>query len=84
MCKTYILYSKQLDKFYVGHTCDNIQERLRKHNSNHQGYTGKYNDWDLAYQESFSSKAEAYKRELEIKRWKNRKMILQLIDIQNS
>ncbi|WP_333908728.1 GIY-YIG nuclease family protein [Marinigracilibium pacificum] len=37
---SYILYSRILDKYYVGHTGDLLTERLRKHNSNHKGFTG--------------------------------------------
>ncbi|MCB9019399.1 MAG: GIY-YIG nuclease family protein [Chitinophagales bacterium] len=38
-CTFYILYSKDLDRYYIGHTCDQIEERLRKHLSNHKGFT---------------------------------------------
>jgi putative endonuclease len=37
----YILHSTQLDKFYIGHTTENLQERLRKHLSTHSGFTSK-------------------------------------------
>ena len=74
----YILYSPSLNKFYIGHTGDIIEERLRKHNSNHKGYTGKANDWIIYYCESYSTKEEAYFREREIKSWKSRNKIKQL------
>ena len=67
MCTFYILYSQTKDKFYVGHTCDAIEERIRKHNSNHKGFTGGIGDWLLVYSETFNTKSEAYKRELEVK-----------------
>ncbi len=79
MCFFYILYSQSKDKFYVGHTCDAIEERIRKHNSNHKGFTGRIGDWSLVYSETFSNKSEAYKRELEVKSWKSRKRITQLV-----
>ena len=74
----YILYSKSIDKFYVGST-DNLTERIRRHLSNHKGYTGKAKDWILVYKETFNSKAEAFKRELNIKNKKSRKYIENLI-----
>ena len=43
----YILYSDILNKFYIGYTVDNLRERLRKHNSNHSGFTGKIGDWKV-------------------------------------
>ncbi|MBF6645656.1 GIY-YIG nuclease family protein [Chryseobacterium indologenes] len=30
MCCCYILYSESLDKYYIGHSCEDLQERLRK------------------------------------------------------
>jgi putative endonuclease len=54
-------------------------ERLRKHNSNHKGFTGSKADWVLKYFEEYSSKPEAYKREIQVKKWKSRKMIEKLI-----
>ncbi|MEN8122669.1 MAG: GIY-YIG nuclease family protein [Bacteroidota bacterium] len=74
----YILFSKQLDKFYIGHT-NNIEERLRKHNSNHKGFTGKANDWEIVYSEEFDTKSGAYARERNIKNWKSRSRIEELI-----
>ena len=75
----YILYSSTLDRYYVGHTGDDLQERLRKHNSNHKGFTGKIGDWIVAYTETYPTKTAAYQREREIKVWKSRKKIELLI-----
>ncbi|RRO17171.1 GIY-YIG nuclease family protein [Flavobacteriaceae bacterium 14752] len=78
-CYTYILYSITLDKYYVGHSCIALEERLKKHNTNHKGYTGKTNDWEVVYFEIFDSKKEAYSREREIKSKKSKKHITKLI-----
>ena len=78
-CVTYILYSKNLDRHYVGYTCELIEERLQKHIINHSGFTGKAKDWGVAYTETFSTKEEAHARERQIKKWKSRKMIKSLI-----
>lgn len=79
MCFCYILHSKSLDKYYIGHSCEDLQERLRKHLSNHKGFTSKAKDWVIVYHESYNSKSEAYKRELEIKAWKSKSRIYELI-----
>ena len=76
---TYILFSKSLNKYYIGSTSD-IQERIRKHNSNHKGFTGKTNDWELVYTEKFDSIQKARFREKQIKNWKSRIMIEKLIN----
>ena len=80
MCTTYILYSLFLDKFYIGHTCDDLVVRLRKHNSNHKGFTGRANDWVIKYAQIFESKTMAYAREREIKAWKSKTKIIELIE----
>ena len=66
-CYCYILYSSYLDKFYIGQTCDDLNERLRRHLSNHKGFTGRIKDWELFYFEKFPERSEAIKREKEIK-----------------
>ena len=75
----YILFSESNNKYYVGHTGDSLEERLRRHNSNHKGYTGGSGDWALKYKEAFDTKEEAYAREREIKAWKSSKRIAQLV-----
>jgi putative endonuclease len=79
MFKVYILYSKTLDKYYVGYTGDDLESRLKKHNSNHKGFTGGKGDWEIRYFKEYQTKEEAGKREREIKGWKSRKMIEKLI-----
>jgi putative endonuclease len=75
MFKVYILYSGSLDKYYVGFTGDELSSRLQKHNSNHKGFTGGKGDWEVKYHKEYITKADASKREREIKGWKSRKMI---------
>jgi putative endonuclease len=74
----YIIYSAILDKYYVGYT-ENIAIRLLQHNEGLSTFTSKANDWILKYAAEFSSREEAHKKELEIKRKKSRKYIEWLI-----
>ncbi|KRD61540.1 excinuclease ABC subunit C [Flavobacterium sp. Root935] len=76
----YILYSKSLNQYYIGHTAEGLEERLRKHLSNHCGFTSKAKDWIVVYFEEFESKSLAYKRELEVKKWKSRIRIEKMIN----
>ena len=76
----YILFSETLDKFYIGHTTEQLEERLRKHLSNHSGYTSKTKDWIIVYFEEYQSKSLAYRRELEVKKWKSKIRINKLIN----
>ena len=79
----YILFSKIRDRYYVGTSAD-IESRMRKHNSNHKGFTGYVGDWVLVYSEKFSTKELANKRERQIKAWKSRKLIEKLIGLEHS
>jgi putative endonuclease len=74
----YILYSPSLDTFYIG-SSENPQNRLKKHLANHKGFTAKAKDWVICYAELFPSKILALKREKQLKGWKNKTRIRQLI-----
>ena len=75
----YILYSAKLDRYYLGHTGEELSVRLRKHLSSHGGYTSRAKDWVMKYSERYSDKAAAYAREREVKSWKSRERIEWLI-----
>ena len=75
----YIIYSASLNKFYIGYTGDEINIRLKKHNANHKGFTGKNADGIIKYTEVFATKYDAMKREKEIKGWKSSVKIQKLI-----
>ena len=73
------LYSVTVDKFYIGYT-SNLEERIIRHNQKSKGFTDKLKDWELEYHEVFSSKHEAMTRDKQIKNWKSRAKILELIN----
>ena len=75
----YILYSHKLDKYYIGST-SNLEGRLRRHLSNHNGFTGKETDWVVKWKQRFESKKEALVMERRIKSWKSRVLIGKLIN----
>ncbi len=77
-CTVYILYSNQVDQFYVGSSC-NLEDRLNRHKNHGSKSTKKAIDWELVYLEKFSERKLAVKRELEIKKKKSRKYIEFLI-----
>ena len=78
MFYTYILYSEKINKYYIGYS-ENVEERLEKHNRLHSGFTGRGIPWKLVYSEKFDSKSDAMLREKEIKSWKSRRLIEELI-----
>jgi putative endonuclease len=74
----YIIYSRKLDKYYVGQTED-LESRLSDHNAGISVYTSKASDWQLMYFETFETRKEAISREQMIKGKKSRKYIEWLI-----
>ena len=48
---------------------------------NHKGFTGKAKDWQVVYSEEFENKHDAYERERQVKSWKSKKKIDELIGI---
>ncbi|NOZ74373.1 MAG: GIY-YIG nuclease family protein [FCB group bacterium] len=78
MYYTYILYSEKKDQYYIGYTSDMVQ-RLIHHNLGHTRSTKSGIPWQVVYTEIFMEKSLAIRREREIKRWKSRKLIEELI-----
>ena len=74
----YILYSRFLDRYYVGSSQDLI-ERLKKHLNNHNGFTAKAKDWIIVFSIPFQTRAEALRWEKSVKRKKSRSYIEWLI-----
>ena len=75
----YILYSPSIRKYYIGFTGKDVLQRLRRHNTNYRGFTGKVNDWQIVHSEIYSDKESVCLRKREVKKWKSRKMIERLI-----
>ncbi|MEK7637244.1 MAG: GIY-YIG nuclease family protein [Patescibacteria group bacterium] len=74
----YILQSKTDGSYYIG-SCENITTRLLLHNQGKVRSTKRGSPWMLVYQESFTTRSEAYAREQQIKSWKKRAAIEKLI-----
>jgi putative endonuclease len=74
----YILQSEKDGSYYIGYTSD-LDERIRRHNHGKSSYTKARVPWKLIYQEVFTTRSEAMKREREIKRMKSREYIERLV-----
>ena len=79
MFYTYIIYSKTINKFYVG-SCQDVQVRLQDHLNSRSKYTKTTKDWELKHCETYPSRSEAYQREMIIKKIKSRIYIENLIE----
>jgi putative endonuclease len=77
----YILFSKSLDKFYVGVTHDDVNQRLIKHNKHSYGshrYTAKINDWEVFFIIETNDYPHAVRIERKIKSMKSKTYIRNL------
>jgi len=79
MACLYILYSADIDRFYIGSTKGEPEERLRRHLSAHKGYTARAKDWKICFTKTFDSYTDAIAMERQLKRFKSRKYLLELI-----
>ena len=70
MFYVHVIKSLSTSRFYIGSTGD-TDNRLTEHNSGEVKATRSYRPWVIAHTESFSTRSEAYRRERQIKSWKN-------------
>ena len=78
MAWVYILYSKKIDKYYVG-ACTDLDSRFYEHNLGRSKFTSTGIPWELVYCEEWEDLVLAKQRELKIKKMKSRVYIQELI-----
>ena len=66
MFYTYVLKSKNYDKWYTGSTND-LRKRLKLHNDGRSNYTKKYKPYEIIYYEACINEQDARSRELYLK-----------------
>jgi putative endonuclease len=74
----YIIFSKKLNRYYIGSTQLIPTQRLELHLSKFYGnskYTAKTNDWKLCYSIKCDSISQARKIEMYLKKMRNRKYL---------
>jgi putative endonuclease len=75
---TYILRSLSTGRFYIGHTA-NLVNRVARHNANRSPSLKNRGPWELVHSEEFSTRAQAARRERQIKRKKSHQWIEQVV-----
>jgi putative endonuclease len=82
MCHCYILYSKKLDRFYIGSTILRPEDRLHSHLTEYYGkkkFTAKEKDWTIFLSIDCHSIEQAQKIEHHLKKMKSKKYIQNLL-----
>ncbi|KKT23247.1 MAG: GIY-YIG catalytic domain protein [Candidatus Nomurabacteria bacterium GW2011_GWF2_43_8] len=70
----YVLKSQSYKKSYVGHT-DNLDRRLKEHNSERNNLTRRYMPWNIVYTEKYDNIDDAVKREKFLKTTTGRRFL---------
>ena len=78
----YILFSRKMDRYYIGLTTVPVKTRLEKHRTAHYGksYTSQATDWEIVMTIACNSFSQARKMELYIKGRKSRGYISRLVE----
>ena len=76
----YIIYSENLDRYYIGESLDS-EHRLNQHNTHYfkKNFTKAASDWILKLNYETSTKEEAFTLERFVKRMKSKKFIEKII-----
>jgi len=74
----YIIQSREHDLYYIGST-SNIEDRLKRHNTNRSAFTKGKGPWVIVAYKEFPSKAEAYRFELMLKSFKKSEFAISYI-----
>lgn len=76
----YIIYSKKIDRFYIGES-ENVNDRLFQHNNKlfKDSFTCKANDWELKCAIEFQNIIHARRAEAFVKKMKSRRFNEELI-----
>lgn len=74
----YILYSQSRDRYYIG-SCANVEQRLIRQNAGATLSTKSGRPWLVVYSETYPTKTDALKREINLKKMKSRVYIEEII-----
>ena len=78
MFSVYVLRSKSTGLLYTGSTSD-LARRLEEHNSDVSTSTKHRGPWELLYREDYPTRAEAVRRERELKTGKGRDELKRIV-----
>ena len=75
----YILYAPLHDRYYIGQTGD-LTKRVARHQKGYVRSTRSYRPLALVYSEVFETRSLSVRRENELKGWKSKVRISELVD----
>ena len=75
----YVLKSQKTNSLYKGQT-DNLEKRLKEHNTGKVKSTKSFIPWQIVYYEGFTTREEAVNREKYFKSGVGRQFLKEIID----
>ncbi|HUS86787.1 MAG TPA: GIY-YIG nuclease family protein [Bacteroidales bacterium] len=75
----YILVSERNNKYYIGQT-ENLEARLKKHNSGRNVSTRYGRPWKLKFWQEFETRKDAIKVEHLLKSMKKRELVIKYVE----
>ena len=78
----YVLRSQSSQRFYTGQT-ERPEERIQEHQDGMSRSTKGGGPWELVHQERFATRAEAMKREKELKTGKGRDELKRILELKS-
>ena len=78
MFYVYVIYSLSYNSYYTG-SAENVENRLKEHNSGKCRYTRGRMPWRVVYKEEYLTRSEAMKREKFLKSGQGRKLLKDIL-----
>jgi putative endonuclease len=76
----YVIRSRE-GRHYIGSTQD-VEKRLKQHNARaNRGWTNRFSDWEVVYQETCETRLEARRRERQLKKMRGTKKYKELLGL---
>lgn len=77
MATVYILYSKSIDRYYIG-SCLDLEQRVQEHVLNNKGFTARVQDWKIFFKIENLEYQQARRIEKHIKNMKSKTYLVNL------
>ncbi|WP_405211544.1 GIY-YIG nuclease family protein [Dokdonia sp. Asnod2-E02] len=77
MATVYILYSKSIDRYYIG-SCLDLEQRVQEHILNNKGFTARAQDWKIFFKIENLEYQQARRIEKHIKNMKSKTYLVNL------
>jgi putative endonuclease len=79
MYSIYVLYSPGFNNIYIGFSSELTNRLMAQNDSRNTGWSSRYQPWELFYTEEHPTKSAAMQREKELKTFRGRAFIREML-----